>query len=302
MKRIWFFILFFITLGHSVRVANATTPVVIISLDGCTPLLWQDEYVPNLRWLYQNGSYTWNARTVMPSITMVAHTSMLTGLVPAKHHVDWNDYNSDRGTIEMITLFDLAHRTGMQTMFIGSKRKLSYLCKPDIVNASAFPRSELEETGVDPKNPYDDPKPVFDTVAAVRKCFGQVTPDLCFIHFSQPDTAGHRFGWGSQEQRYAIRQLDQQLGALLASWRRSGFLADAVIIVTSDHGGHEKTHGTDKPEDMTIPWVVCGKNIRKNHQIESLVNICDTAATAAFILKLKIPKDWDGEIVTEIFQ
>jgi predicted AlkP superfamily pyrophosphatase or phosphodiesterase len=275
---------------------------VIISLDGCTPELFQDEYATNLRWLSDNGSYSWQAQTVNPSITLVAHASMLTGLLPAKHHIDWNDYKPDKGAIEVPTVFDLAQKAGLQTAFIASKRKFWHLDKPGVANASAYPRSQREETGIDPKNPAADPSPEFDTVKAVRRCFGLAEPNLCFIHFAQPDATGHKFGWESDEARYAIRQVDQQIGTLLAMWRKSGFLDHTVIIVTADHGGHEKTHGTDKPQDMTIPWVAWGRNIKKNHEIQSPIRITDTAATAEFILKLAIPKNSDGEVVTEIFR
>src|SRR5262245_43332757 len=137
-------------LGSScfVLAADSSRHVVILSLDGCKPSFFQDDYVPNLRTLWKTGCYTWNAQTVSPSVTLVAHASMLTGLLPAKHGVDWNEYKPDRGEIQVPTLFDLAHKAGLQTVFVGSKRKLQHLNRPGTVDASAFPRSELQETGI----------------------------------------------------------------------------------------------------------------------------------------------------------
>ena len=31
---------------------------------------------------------------------------------------------------------------------------------------------------------------------------------------------------------------------------------DTVVIITSDHGGHDNTHHSDQEEDMTIPLVI----------------------------------------------
>ena len=31
---------------------------------------------------------------------------------------------------------------------------------------------------------------------------------------------------------------------------------------TADHGGHDRTHGTGSPEDMTIPFIIKGKNFK----------------------------------------
>ena len=36
---------------------------------------------------------------------------------------------------------------------------------------------------------------------------------------------------------------------------------------TADHGGHDRTHGTDSPEDMTIPFIIKGKNFKVGEKI-----------------------------------
>ena len=54
-----------------------------------------------------------------------------------------------------------------------------------------------------------------------------------------------------------------------------------LIIVTSDHGGHETHHGTDLPEDMTIPWIAWGAGVRRGHALTNRVTLPDTAATIA---------------------
>ena len=35
-----------------------------------------------------------------------------------------------------------------------------------------------------------------------------------------------------------------------------------LLWFTADHGGHDRTHGTDSPEDMTIPFIIKGKNFK----------------------------------------
>jgi arylsulfatase A-like enzyme len=73
-----------------------------------------------------------------------------------------------------------------------------------------------------------------------------------------------------------------------------------MIIVTADHGGHDTTHGTDMPEDTTIPWVISGFGIQPM-LLTSQVHTSDTAATTAFALGLPIPPEWDGVPVFEAF-
>lgn len=291
-----------LTLANSSRAADASRSVVIISIDGCVPSLMQDEYAKNLKSLWQDGCYSWDAQTVNPSVTMVAHASMLTGVLPEKHGVKSNGYSADRDPMPVPTLLDLARKAGLQTAFIAAKHKMRHLEKTSAYGCVKHPRNEIEELGYDPRDPHPAQRPRYDVVRAVKECFGVVRPNVCFIHFSQPDLAGHTFGWGSSEYVYALRQVDVQIGELLAFWKRSAYLDQTLIIVTADHGGHEKTHGTHSPEDMTIPWIAWGERIRKNHELQTAVNVVDTAATAAYFLKLKVPKSWDGQVISEIFR
>lgn len=282
--------------------ADASRSVVIISLDGCVPSLMQDEYAKNLKSLWQNGAFTWGAQTVNPSITMVAHASMLTGVLPGKHEVKSNDYSADRDPMPVPTLLELARKAGLPTVFVAAKYKMRHLEKTSAYGCVKHPSNEIEELGYDPRDPHHTQRPRYDVVRAVKECFGVVRPNVCFIHFSQPDLTGHTFGWNSTEYVYALRQVDVQIGELLTFWKRNGYLDNTLVLVTSDHGGHKNTHGTNSPEDMTIPWIAWGDRIRKNHELQTAVNVVDTAATAAYFLKLKVPKSWDGQVISEIFR
>jgi arylsulfatase A-like enzyme len=82
-----------------------------------------------------------------------------------------------------------------------------------------------------------------------------------------------------------------------------GALPDnATVVLQSDHGGHDRNHGTDLPEDMTIPWLAAGPGIRQGHTIESTVSLLDTAPTIARLLGLAPHREWEGRCVEEIFE
>jgi arylsulfatase A-like enzyme len=71
--------------------------------------------------------------------------------------------------------------------------------------------------------------------------------------------------------------------------------------LTADHGGHDRTHGSKSPEDMTIPWIVSGKGVKAGFVITAPVTTYDTSATALWLLDVPIPGDWDGKPVTTAF-
>jgi arylsulfatase A-like enzyme len=93
---------------------------------------------------------------------------------------------------------------------------------------------------------------------------------------------------------------DDSLGLLFEVMKSRNIFDDTLIIVTADHGGHDSTHGTDLPEDMTIPWVISGTGIVQKG-LETQVYTMDTAATIAFALGLPLQPEWDGAPVYEAF-
>src|SRR5437763_239277 len=66
--------------------------VFIISFDGGKPAVMQQSEMPVLKSMLAQGAGTWKAFTVVPSITLISHTSMLTGVQPDKHLIDWNEW------------------------------------------------------------------------------------------------------------------------------------------------------------------------------------------------------------------
>jgi predicted AlkP superfamily pyrophosphatase or phosphodiesterase len=121
-------------------------------------------------------------------------------------------------------------------------------------------------------------------------------PDFAFLYMGTVDSAGHQHGWMSDEY---LRQLEHVDGLLNGFFEK--LPEEYAVIMHSDHGGHDRLHGTDCDEDMTIPWMAAGPGIKKGYKIQSPVNLLDTAPTIAKILGLKPHHEWEGNVVEEIF-
>jgi arylsulfatase A-like enzyme len=122
-------------------------------------------------------------------------------------------------------------------------------------------------------------------------------PDFVCVYLSTAETAGHMHSWMSEGYLQQVERVDTAFGVLL-----EGITADTTLLVHSDHGGHERSHGTDLPEDMTIPWLIMGPNIRQGHEIETAVSLLDTAPTLAAIMDVPTHRDWEGRCISEIFE
>jgi predicted AlkP superfamily pyrophosphatase or phosphodiesterase len=120
--------------------------------------------------------------------------------------------------------------------------------------------------------------------------------DFVFVYWGTIDECGHRFGWMSDEYLRQIEMVDGMIGQVLEVMAQ-----DTVLLVFSDHGGHDTGHGIDIPEDMLIPWMICGPGIKQNHVIQSPVTLLDTTPTLAHILELRQSVEWQGRVIDEIF-
>ena len=254
--------------------------VLILSIDGLRPDAIALAPMPNLLALMQGGAYSLTAQTVHPSVTLVGHASMLTGLCPADHGVNWNDYIPENGYARGTDLFDITSAAGFNTYMYITKKKLEQLTEPPSLDRVVYVNDR-------------------DTVLTDR-LISEFPQDfgVLFIHFGITDGMGHSYGWLSPEQLSVLFRADESIGRLLAELEARGLRNETLIIVTSDHGGHATTHGSSSPEDMTIPWIAAGAGVQPR-ALTSPIHTMDTAATAAFALGLPIPPEWDGVPVYE---
>jgi len=255
---------------------------LILSIDGFRPDTIELTPMRNLQTLMEESAYSLVAQTIFPSATLPSHASMLTGLCPDKHGVDWNDYIPSRGYANGTDIFDLAHAAGLRTVMVVGKEKLRQVTEPESTDVFEFINDR-------------------DLVIAAR--VAELIPQgfgLMFVHFPTPDWMGHEYGWLSPEQFSVLFRADEALQIILDALTRAGMREDTLIIITADHGGHDTTHGSRRSEDMTIPWIIAGPGVQ--HSVLFIeVNTTDTAATVAWALGLPLQPDWDGRPVLEAF-
>lgn len=264
--------------------------VFIMSFDGAGGLpavVSERKNMPVFQRMAEEGAVSWSAQTIFPSITLPSHTSMLTGVGPDKHRITWNDWIPENGLVKVPTVFSLAKARGLKTgMFVG-KSKFHHLELPGTVDVFVWPE------------PKAGAREVAEAFAAN---VGKLKPGVCFIHFADPDKTGHKFGWGSPEQAAALADCDQALKSVCQAITAAGLMESSVILLTADHGGHEKTHGSDMPEDMTIPWVVWGRGVKKHSVLTQPIHTVDTAATVLWLLGMPLPPGMEGKPVKEAFE
>lgn len=272
-------------------VGRVADHVILISIDGLRPDAIAKYKAATLQRLMREGRFSLNAQTIANSKTLPSHTSMFTGVDSDRHGVTWNsDRMGEHGYVTVPTIFGLAHNAGFSTAAFFSKTKFHQLEVPATLD---FVRS--------PKRTIEGPWPSARTADYVGDYLKTHTPNLLFVHLAEPDFAGHTFGWMGMMYGLAVKEADIAVARVLeqadARFGRGGY----TVIVTADHGGHKKTHGTTDPLDMTIPWIVWGAGVQRGDTLSG-IRTMDTAATVLWMLRIAVPESWVGRVVSDAFQ
>ena len=262
---------------------NLRYPAFFIMIDGLRPDAIAITNCLNLKGLIARSSHTLKATSVMPSITLPCHTSIFHSVPPSRHGITTNQWNPMARPLP--GLIDVAHQHGLKCAAIYNWEPLRDVSRPEALYASAYMNTSYQADGD-------------DMMAEEVACLvPKLKPDFAFIYLGTVDTSGHAYGWMSDGYLRQIEHVDGCLGQVLAALPE-----DAHIVLQADHGGHDRTHGTEMPEDMTIPWLVAGPDIKAGYQIQGPVSLLDTAPTLARLMNLPLHPQWEGKPVDEAWQ
>lgn len=226
-----------------------------------------------------------SARTVMPSVTLPCHTSMLRGVDVPRHGITTNIFQPLARPVP--SLFDVARHHGKRCAFFYNWGHLRDLHDPESVLFSYYVRDSDSADG--------DRKVTDAAIAHMR----EHDLDFAMVYLGWTDQCGHDHGWMSKEYIQAISDADVCVGRILDALKEQR--KEPNVLVQSDHGGHDRSHGTEMDEDMTIPWILSGPATKQGHALETPVRIFDTCVTLAHLLGLEKAPQWEGKVIEEAF-
>ncbi len=250
-------------------IAPDAPQVVVVSIDGL-PSKALSKYgrktTPVLHRLLRRGAGTTNARTARERTeTLPNHTGMVTSrrINPRHggHGVTWNDDRAQPATIseaagsDVESVFSQVKAAGGRTVAVATKTKFS-LWKRSW--PTAFDKFRIAS--------YDDGK----AVRVMVKDLTRKRAALRFLHLSDTDKVGHARGYLTPAYRTALARADRRLGRVVTA-----LPDDAILVVTTDHGGRGRSHGdATRKVNYTIPFVVHGPGVTRGN----LYDLNDTLA------------------------
>jgi predicted AlkP superfamily pyrophosphatase or phosphodiesterase len=251
--------------------------VALISIDGLRADAVSADNTPNIWAIVARGAYSFSAQTIFPSNTLPGHTSMLTGVEPSVHRVVFDEYNATF-QFSTPTALSLVHAAGKRSVMVVGKDKFRQWLTPGAVDS--FTEALQGDDDV-----------VNEAIVQLQTGF-----DLLFVHLPQVDQMGHLAGWMTPDYLAQVHLADAAVGRLVTY-----LPLGTTIIVTADHGGNLKVHGTTAKTDLTIPWIIAGPRILHHGAISRNVRTTDTAATILSVLGIATPTNCTGKLINEIF-
>lgn len=274
--------------------------VIILGIDGLSYESLATANVPHMRFVMENGAYTLNARTVLPTVSKPNWASMMMGASPVEHGVTTNAWRPDNPQIEPAA----KGPGGIFPTIFGVLRQQRPAAKTAVFYEWGEMRYIFEPYAVDVLEPYtgaymEQTEPSDKIMARALNHITHYKPALTYIDLDLVDYAGHHHGWNTPDYLQAVQDADSYVGCTLAAIKQAGIQNSTILFIVSDHGGMGESHGGYSRAEMLVPWMLIGPGVRPGHQISSRVNLYDTAPTVAHLLRLNPPNAWIGRPVLD---
>jgi hypothetical protein len=294
-KSVFFFIFLILSCKKNQNTKDFKTEhLIIIGVDAMSPNGIINAVTPVMDELMANGSYTLNARGVLPTSSSTNWASMVSGAGPEQHGITSNGWERDEHTLPAV----IQGEEGIfPTIFSLARKQRPELEMGAIYTWGGFGRL-IERSLLD----YDVTEKSDElTVEKAIDYIKTKTPDFLFIHLDEVDHVGHSLGHKTSHFYDAVAHIDQQIGQIIQSTKEAGIYDKTTFIISADHGGIGFGHGGETEDEIEIPFIIFGKGIKKNYLIKNQVYTYDNAATAALLLGLDQPQAWIGRPVKTAF-
>lgn len=237
--------------------------LIVLSLDavGSMDLPYMNT-LPHFRAFFKRAAGCGQVVSVYPSLTYPAHTSIVTGLYPARHGIVNNhklqpekrrpDWLWQRRYIRGTTLYDEARKAGLSAAAllwpVTGKARIRYNL-PEVwanqpwenqVSVSLSNGSPLYQIGLYRRFGHmlqgvSQPRLDNFVQASLLYTLKRFRPDLTLAHFTDVDANRHIFGVSSPGIQDALQRHDRRLGELLSFLDSQGMEQDTNVVVLGDH-------------------------------------------------------------------
>ena len=254
--------------------------VILVSVDGMRPdgaLACGHPFVGEMM---ERGACTLASRTVFPSVTLPCHMSMFHSVPPERHGITTNLYMPLARPLPGLAE-QIARAGGVCAMYYNWE-PMRDVARPGSMKYAEFIECYSAEG--------TDGLLADAAIARIRAS----APDFVYLYMVETDDkGGHDHGWMTPEYLGYVRAA---IDSVRRVWEAAG--GEYTMLVTADHGGHDRSHGTELPEDMTVPLFCLGPRFTPGRTLTD-VTILDVAPTVADVMGVAPAPEWEGRSLAQ---
>ena len=258
--------------------------VLLLLADGMRPDYMIDCGNPYTGEFLGKSKYTLNAKTVMPSVTLPCHMSLFHSVAPERHGIITNTWVPQVRPVSGIC--EVLKANNKTSAMLYNWEPLKDITRPGSLSYSFF----LSDGYFGDKSEQSLVKVTERITENTLRLLEDDLLDFVFVYYGLPDTVGHALGFTGEEYRQSLCIIWDNIKRIHEALPR-----EFGMVITSDHGGHGRSHGTDIPEDMTIPIIFRGSMFDDVSAAKlDAASIIDIAPTVVKALGIAPDSDWEG--------
>ena len=252
--------------------------VLLILVDGMRPDGLIATGHPFLKELEAHSHYTYDATAVMPSVTLPCHFSLFHSVEPQRHGILTNTYVPQVRPIN--GLCEVLKAANKKCAMLYNWEELRDLSRPESICYSRYMKMPVFGSEKSNQILTDD---------AISLIKNDIT-DFTFLYLGWTDEAGHDCGWMTEEYIHSIYSSMDCIERVTRALQD-----DCLMVLLADHGGHDRCHGTDMPEDMKIPLFFYNPHLES--KVLDSANIIDVAPSITRAMGIAADQDWEGKTI-----
>lgn len=283
--------------------------VILIGIDGLLKKCMDTNKLSFLKYMEQNGSYTYSGRTSIQAVSGPGWSNILCGMDTESSGVVRNEWEAPwlHGKAQPITPLS-GNEKPLPCIFEQIKKE-----NKDLKTAAIFSWDWFENLSNKSIHNSIDMEEIchMDSMEeaivcdekSIDKVKKMITNDFDFLfwYIASLDETGHATKFCSETYIDRLSAINGYIEEIVAHLKEEQIFENTYIIVTTDHGASYMTdgHGDQNNDNVTVPWWIVGPKIKKGYFLKDYFKNYDNSKTILKILNIQPNKLWMRSRVME---
>jgi|ERR1700744_2766715 len=246
---------------------------IVIGIDGLGTL-FDENNMPNLSELFKKSGELVKVNAMIPTDSAQNWGSILHGVIPCYHQIKFENLSKQYKNDEFPSIFKIIsnqYKNAKLGLFCSWDKIITGMVESNIINMKTY--SPIIDENIASKifmylnhklfnNPIYDKYLVPKVVNFIKN---NIDIKFLFIHLDDIDEIGHIYKYKSNEYNSKLKKTDEYLSEIINTIKETW--ENPLIIITTDHGGINNTHGKDSNDEVEV--FICSNHGLKKYNCEN---------------------------------